>query len=343
MREFDALRGFSMFLVVIIHVFLCMDLPGDSTILGAFITSFYLSLFFFISGFFSYKEIARWNIVSLKSTLLQRFKALIICPLIFFALLAYTRGTNPLGWIGNGFMAYWFVEALFIIFICYIFCVAISKILRRDISLVLMTLLSVILLAVLMAHKVPQNSFIRTLNTANVCQAMQFFTAGLWAKKYKNKLLNILGNSYVKALLIVLFVVLLCARYDEWVINHEIIFKFITVIAIQYVGILLITTLFHAGSAYLNSNRASAKAICLIGRRTLDIYMIHYFFLPTLPMLKDFLSSNNMVLFQIFIVGGIAAMVVSMCLLVSNALRSSPLLADWLFGVRQTQKLTQFK
>lgn len=177
MHEFDALRGFSMFLVVIIHVFLCMGLPGESTILGTFITSFYLSLFFFISGFFSYKQLERWNSASLKLALTQRFKSLIVCPLIFFALLAYTRGTNPLGWIGNGFMAYWFVEALFIILLCYIICVTIAKMFKSDLSLLLMTVLSVVLLAVLWAHKIPQNSLIRTLNTANVCLDMQFFTA----------------------------------------------------------------------------------------------------------------------------------------------------------------------
>lgn len=169
LREFDALRGFSMFLVVVIHVFLNMGLPGDSTIFGAFITSFYLSLFFFISGFFSYKEIERWNRESLKSFMTQRFKSLIICPLIFFALLAYTRGTNLAGWIGNGFMAYWFVEVLFIISLCYIACVLFAKLCKRDVSLWLMTILSLLGIGLLMAHKVPQNCVARTLNMANVC------------------------------------------------------------------------------------------------------------------------------------------------------------------------------
>lgn len=335
MHEFDALRGFSMFLVVIIHVFLCMGLPGESTILGAFIMSFYLSLFFFISGFFSYKQLERWNSVSLKLALTQRFKSLIVCPLIFFALLAYTRGTNPLGWIGNGFMAYWFVEALFIIFLCYIVCVTIAKMFKRDLSLLLMTVLSVILLAVLLAHKIPQNSLLRTLNTANVCLDMQFFTAGLWAKKYRQQLLNTLSNSYAKALLITLFTILLCLKQNEWLMSYHIVYRFISNIFIQYVGILLMTALFCSATSYINSDKFGAKTICLIGRRTLDIYMIHYFFLPTLPMLKDFLEPNNMVLFQITVGGGIALMIVAMCILVSSVLRSSPFLADWIFGVRQ--------
>lgn len=230
-------------------------------------------------------------------------------------------------------MAYWFVEVLFIISLCYIACVLFAKLCKQDVSLWLMTILS----GLLMAHKVPQNCVARTLNMANVCLCMQFFVAGLWAKKYMCQLLNKLSGSHSKALLITSFIILLCLRQNEWIVSHNIIYRIISNIAIQYVGILLMTSMFYAGTAYINSAKFSAKAICLIGRRTLDIYMLHYFFLPTLPMLKDFIEPNNMVLFQIIVAGGIALMIIAMCLLVSSVLRSSPFLADWLFGVRQQQ------
>lgn len=57
MYEFDALRGFSMVLVVMGHVLLSMNLGGYDTLLSSALLTFRMPLFFFVSGFFAYRSV----------------------------------------------------------------------------------------------------------------------------------------------------------------------------------------------------------------------------------------------------------------------------------------------
>jgi hypothetical protein len=70
-----------------------------------------------------------------------------------------------------------------------------------------------------------------------------------------------------------------------------------------------------------------------IGRRTLDIYLLHYFFLPKLPMVGEFFQVNH----HNFILDttaslAIALLVVGFCVITSQLLRVSPFLKKYLFG-----------
>ena len=70
-----------------------------------------------------------------------------------------------------------------------------------------------------------------------------------------------------------------------------------------------------------------------IGRRTLDIYLIHYLFLPNLPTIGSFFNSyrHNFVLDTTLAVI-IALIVIAFSVLLSNILRVSPLFKKYLFG-----------
>ena len=71
-----------------------------------------------------------------------------------------------------------------------------------------------------------------------------------------------------------------------------------------------------------------------VGSRTLDIYYLHYFFIPNLSFMKGFLSSGpgNSIIGMLTIGLTISALVIGLCMLISGILRSSPVLAAWLFG-----------
>jgi fucose 4-O-acetylase-like acetyltransferase len=82
------------------------------------------------------------------------------------------------------------------------------------------------------------------------------------------------------------------------------------------------------------STKKVGKALQYIGKRTLDIYLIHYFFIPYLPQIRTIISGNNVVL-ELVIVGGLSLIVIAVCLIVSNILRTSPILAKYLFGAKE--------
>ena len=73
-----------------------------------------------------------------------------------------------------------------------------------------------------------------------------------------------------------------------------------------------------------------------VGRRTLDVYLLHFFFLPkNLEWLGNYMMGNGSPTVELFISFTIAMMVVSLCLLMSNIIRLSPLLAHWILGVKK--------
>lgn len=81
------------------------------------------------------------------------------------------------------------------------------------------------------------------------------------------------------------------------------------------------------------------KALQYIGKRTLDIYLIHWFLLPYLPQIGELLSASskiyNNVVLELVIGGGFSLIVIAVCLVVSNILRTSPILAKYLFGAKE--------
>ena len=70
-----------------------------------------------------------------------------------------------------------------------------------------------------------------------------------------------------------------------------------------------------------------------IGRRTLDIYLLHYFFLPKLPMVGEFFKVNrsNFIL-ETTASFALAFLVIGFCIVTSQLLRVSPFLKKYLFG-----------
>lgn len=74
------------------------------------------------------------------------------------------------------------------------------------------------------------------------------------------------------------------------------------------------------------------KQMRYVGRRTLDIYLIHYFMIPNLSALNVYFSGNVNMFIQMLMCISLALLVVMFCIIVSNSLRSSNFISHWLFG-----------
>ena len=83
----DALRGFTMILVVFAHVeTFVLKIEPNSTLISELFLSFRMPLFFFISGFISFKKNAIWDKEFLFENLFKKAKIQLI-PTFFFGLL----------------------------------------------------------------------------------------------------------------------------------------------------------------------------------------------------------------------------------------------------------------
>ena len=106
---------------------------------------------------------------------------------------------------------------------------------------------------------------------------------------------------------------------------------------LAYIGIIVVYAFFRRNQdSYILSSKIGSS-LKYKGRRTLDIYMLHYFFLPKLPDLGNWLKSCPNIAIELVIVIALSLVVIGISLIVSNIIRVSDVLAYYLFGKRKTQ------
>lgn len=96
--------------------------------------------------------------------------------------------------------------------------------------------------------------------------------------------------------------------------------------------IIVIFCLFYKSSDYWNNNGRIAKIMLFIGKRTLDIYMLHFFFIPNLIWMQPYIIGVEQSVPQGLVITSVSLTVVAFTLIVSKVLRLSPFLAKYLFG-----------
>lgn len=87
----DSMRGFSMLIVVLGHVLMLMGIGGYHSFLSSVLLTFRMPLFFFVSGFFSYRAIMWWNKRRVGDILKRKTQAQIICTVIFLSIYQYVK------------------------------------------------------------------------------------------------------------------------------------------------------------------------------------------------------------------------------------------------------------
>ena len=99
-------------------------------------------------------------------------------------------------------------------------------------------------------------------------------------------------------------------------------------------GMWLVFTCFRLSGSWLERLHLS-RPLQYVGTRTLDIYLLHYFFLPRflLPY-ADRLKAFDSQFIEFWVILAIALFVLGLTLLASYLIRLSPFLGHYLFGVK---------
>lgn len=105
--------------------------------------------------------------------------------------------------------------------------------------------------------------------------------------------------------------------------------------------IIIVFTFFRKSERYISKSNIIGNVLQFIGRRTLDIYLIHFFVLPyhihqigTWPTISYKLL--DLVMFLI-----LAFWIIAISLLISSIIRLSPFLGHYLFGAKSAKELNQ--
>ena len=372
----DAMRGFTMILVVYSHV--CSYCLGDPSMgFNDVLFLFRLPCFFFISGWLFYKADRQWNRLTVRQVVSRKFMVQIVPTFIFLLLLVTIHdGQSPMEFfshLGATKGGYWFTFALFEFFVLYILSALISR--KRQNDVLRLCIAVVISFSAfcfdvnyhyLTTHPSPiiHPSVITILGFLSFItwRYYLFFFLGTLARKHFGLFLRLTDNRPLMIAAFVGFFIVACRLkgFFSSTIQHDSIITGYLMFAVGGVlGMIIVFTIFrrlsgthyrlpkihHPSKATNRNDSASPFTLTFVGRRTLDIYLLHYFFLPRflLSYVQEFRSFNNPFL-ESAVALLLALLVTAVCLLVSYVIRLSPFLGHYLFGVDyERKKLTYIK
>lgn len=334
----DAMRGFTMFLVILGHVStFSMGFFGSDTFhYHQIANEFQMPLFFFISGFVLYKSDFIWNINNSIRFLFKKIGVLILSPFIFMLSLVVTKNGSIIDALFDyAKSGYWFTFALFEYFIFYILFQQFVRLLKlRGISedLFLLCLGGGVYVATVFSIVVQYelDKGWASLIGVPTWHNFVFFIIGTRIRKYFMEFEKVLNSKYFMMIAVSIFFLL--NLLPKTAIISSTLWNFLT----ACIGIVIIFSLFRQYQNYLDSTHRIGRWIQFVGRRTLDIYLIHYFFLFSnmQAVLPNFGQLNSP--FLEFICSTIIALlIIACCLSVSCILRLSPVMAHFLFGEKK--------
>ena len=294
-----------------------------------------MPLFFFISGWVLYKESRRWDFITSKLFIIKKFKIQIISTLIFFSLYVFLFDLNLFN-ASNKFKAgYWFTYTLFFYFLFYVTSVYIIHFKNNPIfeDIVVASVALIVLACYFIAKKDPNTAHQSIYAIIGIPQWRYyvFFCFGTFVKKYFKQFVSITNNAQVMAVVIVSFFLLFFS--EQIIINQIPVFYTISFFLYGFLGITIIYTVFRKNEEWFATNQNISIWMQYIGRHTLDIYLLHYFFLPrNLQMIGEFFKNYTNNTIELIVSCTLALIVIGISLLVSKVLCTSPILANVLFG-----------
>lgn len=344
----DALRGFTMILVVANHVSLIgFEQHWRYSSSLSFLMLFRMPLFFFVSGFLAYKAAQIWSLHNLGQLLLKKLQVQLVPTVAFFLLycaLICRSFTDSV--VSNLHIptkgGYWFTIALLWMFVVYyVFAYAESKLKRRSwIPIALLFVVSLCLYETCFLPKIfpwaqgsrmPRIQWMDDFCVERVMIYFPFFVYGNIVHRYWDKAQRVMDSRWFYPLVVVT-VILSAGDVVKW---HNLRFEWTNLPStLAKFGLLTIVFMyFRHYEKYFSRLTFAGSTLQYIGRRTLDIYLIHFFFMPNIPTIGMFFDKyrHNFVLDTTLSVV-ISLLIIGFCCITSNILRVSPLFKKWLFG-----------
>ena len=290
---------------------------------------FRLPCFFFISGWL-FETMARKSfwMVARRKMMVQ-----LVPTFIFLFLLAPPpEFFHQLGALKGG---YWFTYALFEFFILYMLVVRLCR--KCDFGVALLITLGSFIYSryyhVILSSAVGwQIVAIKLLGFLSVVvwRYFLFFYIGAWVRRHFEAFIRWTDKPLVILAITIVFAFVASTPHKNHLI-YEILRFYIGGIS----GMWMVFCFFRHSASWLQRIHLS-KPLQYVGTRTLDIYLLHYFFLPRflLPYAGLLQNYNNSAI-EFLVILSIALLVLSVTLLASYVIRLSPFLRHYLFGVNQ--------
>lgn len=338
----DAMRGFTMILVVYSHIRIFGYHLDNYSVAFSFNSLFMLirmPLFFFVSGFLFYKE--TWNKDNLKLFLKRKTQVQIGSTLFFLSIYAFIFGYNFIDGLFDSYkLGYWFTITLFNFYIAFfILNYIINKLGVKNNLIDITWIIIALLLHFITTTKAMQvlgvDGLLTGLLSINMFKYFIFFTVGTLVRKHFVNFERLVQRNYFTTTILLAFWILVIPylKFKSHLNNPWI--EHFAFLCIGILGIFIIFLFFRKYSDSFSINTKTGKCLQYIGKRTLDIYLLHYLFLPRdLGCLGSIFNDFKNPCIELFVTIFIALSVIGLCLIVSNIIRISNPIAYYLFGVK---------
>lgn len=348
----DALRGFTMILVVAYHVAQFGFLENEKTSAALpFLVLMRMPLFFFVSGFLAYKADCDWTLTHTCALTWKKLKVQVIPAMVFLCLFAVfkMRGgftDNVLRMMASPTKGgYWFTWVLLHMFLIYYAYCAVGHYLRRflawdrGVSLGAILLLwagsvclyeTLYLPKVFAYHKADVFAYTSLVQTFRF---LQFFLLGNIVRRYWRQVQRLFDTTWFFPLVTVVAVAC-CAdifRLHTLRLGWANLPRTVAMYSLS----ILVVMFFRYYRDWFSRTNPVGRVLSFIGSRTLDIYLLHFLLLPKMPEVGRWLNAHqpNFIL-SITLSVSVALLVIAFCLTASQLLRVSPFLRLYLFGRR---------
>ena len=323
----DAMRGFTMILVVFAHV--CHFCLGDSRMgYNAVFILFRLPCFFMISGWLfesvaqrPFLEVAKHKaMVQLLPTFI--FLLFLAPPPFFF---------HQLGTLKGG---YWFTFALFEYFILYMLMIRISR-KWTPLMAVVLTIGAFIYARYYDSLRSAADGYQLWLIdfsgflSVTTWRLFLFFYLGTCIRCYFDVFIRWTNKPVVIGLITVAFFLIASTSHHD-----HLLFEMFRFYGGGVTGMIMVFTFFRLSASWLKKWHIS-KPLQYVGTRTLDVYLLHFFFLPRFLMAyAPQLAAYNSRFVEFWVILAVSLVVLALTLAASYVIRLSPFLGHYLFGVK---------
>ncbi len=330
----DALRGFTMLLVVFHHVgSLCWHIKGLGISAHDYLIQVRMPMFFFISGFVLYKAGVVWNTRQVISFFRKKIPVQLISPFIFFIVFLHLRHT-PLSEaiVVHDKIGYWFT---YVLFIYYVFYAAVRFCIRNKWSGPVLLVLGLMLYhinwpPVYDAIPLPEN--VMGFLSMQQWRYFLFFVIGTLVREHFPRVEQWLDSKWVLPVCICTY--FLINAFSDMITLPSPMFNLTTTLT----GLVILFSFFRLNRNSLSKDKVVGHTLQYVGRRTLDVYLIHYFLIPRNLGFITVFTDHPMPIIETTVSLIIAILITAGCLLIGNIIRLSPLLAHWVFGAKYPTK-----
>ena len=352
----DALRGFTMVMVVAYHVTQGFGETWKTSETMPFLALYRMPLFFFVSGFLAYKASQVWTLGNLGGLIAKKLRVQLIPTAVFFLFAMAVLNKQFWPSVSDALASqykggYWFTIALLYMFlICYPFAFIENLITRRLspknlrwVGWVPIVLLFLVALFFYESCDLPKHFYwafgykkahpmwLWESSFIQVMQYFPFFVYGNIVHRYWDKAQRVMDSRWFYP---VMMLVLVIAALDalKW---HTLRMEWanLPLTVSKFLLLTMVMMYFRHYQQYLTKFTIMGNCLQYIGRRTLDIYLLHFLFLPHLPEVGEFFQTHpHSFIIDVTLAIFLGLLIIGFSIITSNILRVSPFLKKWLFG-----------